>query len=787
MTPLELVVSRLEAHGCRGRGSSWQCPAHEDQHESLSIGGGKDGGAVVKCHAGCATADVVKALRLEVKDLFPEAEKPASKRKPRIVATYPYVDEANQLLKEKLRTQPKGFVQRRPDPAAKDGWSYKLDGVRKVLYRLPGVLAAAQAGQLVYITEGEKAADAVAKLGLSPTCGSDGAGKWAPGYTESLRGAHVVILPDADEPGRKHGELVAKSLHGIAASVKVVLLPGLPEKGDAFDWIAAGGTRESLEALVGETTEWSPVTVRPLAELLEDLVNHIKRFVVLTGEQATLCALWVVHTYAVEAADVTPYLIVTSPERRCGKSRLLEVLRGLVLRAWYVVRPSEAVLFRKLAIGFVLFLDEYDTIFSTAAKDSTEGIRATLNAGFERGAVVSRCEDHGKELMDFEVFGPKVLGGIGDPPDTVRDRGFVISLRRARRTEPRERFRRRKAGPVAEEIRRRIEAWAETPGTIATLKRAEPALPDALNDRAQDAAEALLAIADLAAGPWPERARTALCALAGEAAEDEVEDTSGVALLRDLVTVFESAVFMFAKGATTEALIRELHGLEGTPWKKWNKGEGLDPNGLARLLKRFRIHSTKKRWRSGDEPRAGYHKADVLDAAERYVPPTPKDADEDEEAHPVPYPEHPERRNKPAQEAAPDRSGGVGTPPGTPPKPDAPDPAHAEATVAPFRPPFRPHPERLDPHGCAPRSGVPTVPGTPRDLTFDEDGIPRKPWRRGTCPTVEDEEAPIPGSVVRCGRPLHPGSGACREHAGSFAPATTGPESDGVLPLGGAA
>ncbi|MBK9966146.1 MAG: DUF3631 domain-containing protein [Holophagales bacterium] len=339
----------------------------------------------------------------------------------------------------------------------------------------------------------------------------------------------------------------------------VLLLPRLPEKGDPFDFIAAGGTRESLEALADEAPGWSPVTVRPLAELLDDIVSHVRRFVILSAEQAALCALWVVHTFAIEAADVTPYLIVTSPERRCGKSRLLEVLRGLVLRAWYVVRPSEAVLFRKLAIGFVLFLDEYDALFSAAAKDSTEGIRATLNAGFERGAVVSRCEDHGKELVDFEVFGPKVLGGIGDPPDTVRDRGFLISLRRARRTEPRERFRRRKAGPLADEIRRRIEAWAETPGTIAALKRAEPALPDALNDRAQDGAEALLAIADLAGGSWPERARAALCALAGEAAEDEVEDTSGVAVLRDLVTVFEGAVFMFTKGATTDSLIRELH------------------------------------------------------------------------------------------------------------------------------------------------------------------------------------------------------------------------------------
>lgn len=711
MTPLELVVSKLEQHGCRGKGSSWQCPNHEDQHESLSVGEGKDGSAVLKCHAGCETADIVKALGLEMKDLFPERDEPTRKRKPKIVATYQYPDESGVLVFEKLRFHPKKFIQRRPDPKGKDGWSWSLDGVRKVPYRLPAVLAAVKAGQIVYVTEGEKAADALAKLGLCSTCGSDGAGKWNDGYSESLRGAHVVILPDADEPGRKHGELVAKSLHGIAASVKVVLLPDLPEKGDPFDYIAAGGTRESLDALVGEAREWSPVTVRPLAEILDEIVGHIRRYVILSAEQATLCALWVVHTFAIEAADVTPYLIVTSPERRCGKSRLLEVLRGLVLRAWYAVRPSEAVTFRKLALRFVLFLDEYDALFSAAAKDSTEGIRATLNAGFERGAVVSRCEDHGKELVDFEVFGPKVLGGIGDPPDTVKDRGFVISLRRARRTEPRERFRRRKAGPVAEEIRRRIEAWAETPGTIAALKRAEPALPDALNDRAQDAAEALLAIADLAAGSWPERARTALCALAGEAAEDEVEDTSGVALLRDLVTVFDRLTS--PKGATSEVLVRELHATDGTPWKKWGKGEGLDANGLARLLRPFKVYSKKKRWRSGEEPRGGYYRVDILDAAERYVPPAPMDPEEEDGAS-VPPSEHPERWNDPAQEAAQSVPPPLGTPLGTGAAPNS-------ASVPPFRPPFRPPSERLDPHKQRPRSGVPTVPGmVPED---DEEAV----------------------------------------------------------------
>ena len=224
MTPLELVVSKLEEHGCKGKGSSWQCPAHEDRTASLSVGEGKDGNAVLLCFAGCEATDIVKALGLGMKDLFPEKDEPVRKRTPKVVASYAYTDEAGVLLSEKLRFHPKKFLQRRPDAKAKDGWSWKLDGVRKVLYRLPDVLAAVKAGWRVYVVEGEKDADALVKVGLCATTGPDGAGKWERSYSEALRGAHVVILPDADEPGRKHGELIAKSVHGIAASVRVVNL-----------------------------------------------------------------------------------------------------------------------------------------------------------------------------------------------------------------------------------------------------------------------------------------------------------------------------------------------------------------------------------------------------------------------------------------------------------------------------------------------------------------------------------------------------------------------------------
>ena len=102
----------------------------------------------------------------------------------------------------------------------------------------------------IFIAEGEKAVDALVKLGLAATCSPGGAGKWLDGYSQHLANADVVIVPDNDEPGEGHCKAVVKSLAGVSAKVRVLRLPGLPPKGDAFDWIQAGGTAEQLGQLV---------------------------------------------------------------------------------------------------------------------------------------------------------------------------------------------------------------------------------------------------------------------------------------------------------------------------------------------------------------------------------------------------------------------------------------------------------------------------------------------------------------------------------------------------------
>jgi predicted P-loop ATPase len=168
--------------------------------------------------------------------------------KSRIVEAYAYTDEHGELLFQVVRKEPKAFPQRRPD--GNGGWTWNLDGVRRVLYRLPELMEAAATERMIFIAEGEKAVNALVKLGVPTTCSPGGAGKWRDEYSEHLKGASVVVVPDNDESGRQHAEQVTRSLHGVAASIKVLELPGLQKRGDAFDWITSGGTVEQLWALV---------------------------------------------------------------------------------------------------------------------------------------------------------------------------------------------------------------------------------------------------------------------------------------------------------------------------------------------------------------------------------------------------------------------------------------------------------------------------------------------------------------------------------------------------------
>jgi hypothetical protein len=238
MTPVEQVRSALEAAGSRPSGRDWQCPAHPDHKASLSVSEGRDGRAVLHCHAGCETQNVLAALRLDWPDLFPEGRN----GKAQLVATYDYTDEHGHLLYQAVRYFPKDFKRRRPD--GHNGWTWTLGDTRLVLYRLPKVLAAVEAGRPVYVVEGEKDVHAIERAGATATTVLGGVnGRWLPEHSRLLAKTRVVVVADDDPPGRKRATATARAIAAVGGRVEVVRAA---VGKDAADHLAAGLTLADL-------------------------------------------------------------------------------------------------------------------------------------------------------------------------------------------------------------------------------------------------------------------------------------------------------------------------------------------------------------------------------------------------------------------------------------------------------------------------------------------------------------------------------------------------------------
>ena len=353
-----------------------------------------------------------------------------------------------------------------------------------------------------------------------------------------------------------------------------------------------------------------------VSALLDGVGDFVDRFVVLPCESAKwVIALFVLHTWAFEAAHATPYLVVASAEKRSGKTRLLEVLRLLVREPWYTASTSEAALFRKIEQSVpTLLLDEVDAIFG-AQPERTEPLRAVLNAGNRRGAKVARVVGHAAKMepQDFSVFCPKVLAGIdtGRLPETIQDRAVVLHMKRRRQGEQVERLRYRRADEEATTLRNELMAWASA--AIEGLRDFDPELPDELDDRAADAWEPLFAIADLAGSDWRTRANAAAIELSVTRDGDEV--SRGTQLLAAIRNAMSGADVI-----TTASLLMAINADETLPFGGWREGKGIDARTLARLLKPYGAKPGTVR--IGPATAKGYYAADLADAWDRYLPPS---------------------------------------------------------------------------------------------------------------------------------------------------------------------
>ena len=371
--------------------------------------------------------------------------------------------------------------------------------------------------------------------------------------------------------------------------------------------------------------------------LLDDLVTFLRRYVVVAEHEYLAVALWIVHTHAIDAADTTPYLVATGPERRCGKTRLLEVLSLVVRQPTMTVNTSDAALFRLIALEQpTLLLDETDTIFGYRVKHERESLRGIINGGYRRGSVVMRCEGDGsnQQVVSFATFCPKALAGIGSLPDTIRDRSLVIEMRRSRPGEKTERLRMNRPPAEAATLKTRIEQWVAS--HLEDLTVSEPVLPDGLNDRAQDVCEPLLAIADLADPSLGSQARQAFITLTN-AQQAGSEESVGVMLLASIKAAFDSDG---APQLSTDELINRLCDDPEAPWGQW-RGQGrIDPRALARILKPYGIRS-KSLGDPINRGKKGYGRYEFEDTWSRYLneselTPEPQPEDSPQSEHGLP-------------------------------------------------------------------------------------------------------------------------------------------------------
>src|SRR5215469_14893218 len=215
-----------------------RCPAHEDKKASLSVARGTDQPVVFKCHAGCERDAILDALGLSLADISKSRDQPnRGEWTPYgdAIAIYDYTDEHGELLFQVCRTADKQFPQRH---RGRDGkWAWRTGGIRRVPYRLPKLIAAVAAGQVVYIVEGEKDVHSIEAAGAMATTSPGGAGKWRDQYDYWFKDADVVIVSDRDDPGREHATDVRAHLQPFARSIRIV---EAAEGKDATDHLASG-------------------------------------------------------------------------------------------------------------------------------------------------------------------------------------------------------------------------------------------------------------------------------------------------------------------------------------------------------------------------------------------------------------------------------------------------------------------------------------------------------------------------------------------------------------------
>jgi hypothetical protein len=335
-------------------------------------------------------------------------------------------------------------------------------------------------------------------------------------------------------------------------------------------------------------------------QLMNDLLATVARFIVVSDAGLVAISLWTPHAYAFDLFQFSPILSVRSPDRQCGKSRLLALLAKLLPRPLKADSVSDAVLYRSIGAWMPsLLLDEWDS----QRPEMKEAIRNVLNSGFEQGGCTWRCVGDDFTPTSFPTYCPKVVAGIGELPPTAASRSITLMLHRKLTNEKVERLR----DFDGTELKRKMLRWVADNKEM--LAAAKPTLPSELDDRQADIWEPLFAIADLCG--QGQLARLAALRLA----DREDGETLGAELLADVRRAFND---YGDERVRTEDLLSRLNNMTDRPWPTLINGKEINAHRLSKLLRQFELQSTTLRVRG--KVAKGYSLDQFTDAFARYLP-----------------------------------------------------------------------------------------------------------------------------------------------------------------------
>lgn len=497
----------------------------------------------------------------------------------------------------------------------------------------------------ILIVEGEKTAEAAKKYFGNEfwvTTWPGGCGQVKKVAIKGIKNRQVFLFPDNDEPGRKAMAVLAERLQEGQNEIHIVTVPEsdqtLFEKGwDLADEFPEGWTTDKFRQLIPDTPLYIPAKPEEEAdikesdlkatdgetcslfkkiipfdeavngrELIAELRSVITDYVFLPPYTDISIAYWILFTYGVRHFEFSPRLAIISPEKRCGKSTLLDVLSALCYRPLNLSSTTTASMFRLIEqFQPTMLLDEADTFLK-----SNEELRGIINSGHRCNGAVSRVVGDKHEVKMFRTFSACAIASIGTLPDTIMDRSIIVSMKRATPKDRRKPLRIRLFESEVHTICRKCLRFMQDNAVKAV--KIFPKFVDGLSDRAFNNWEHLFAIADIIGVEEGKELRKAAVKLSAKGSTFDTDSITTL-LLRDIRDIFKIDNTLFIP---SEVLCKQLAEKDG-PWNEIKRGTPIKPQKLSNLLKDFGIKSFQKNIRGVNHKVYQLH--DFKEAFERYL------------------------------------------------------------------------------------------------------------------------------------------------------------------------